>query len=290
MPLCDYGCGQEAKYLLKFKTIPNKWCCSNHHSLCTKNIEKYKNCGSKNGFFGKHHTYNTKENISKKNKGKLPWNKGKKGIYTEETLDKIKSKMKGKNPWNKKGIMWPLTYYKEKYPLFFKIEEVRYNPNNSEEIQVRCKNHKCNNSKENDGWFTPTKLQFRERLRKIEEQNIDNNYFYCSDECKVECPVFNKRVTQLIREDKIKAGIIKQEYYTSEEYSTFRNEVLKRANYKCEYCGEKPEHVHHMKPQKLEPFFSLDPDYGISCCKKCHYEKGHRDECSTINIANEVCI
>jgi hypothetical protein len=61
---------------------------------------------------------------------------------------------------------------KDKYPIFFEVEETRYNPLN--EIQVRCKNSKCKNS--NEGWFTPTKNQLGERLRSLKTGN-ENAFF-----------------------------------------------------------------------------------------------------------------
>jgi hypothetical protein len=71
----------------------------------------------------------------------------------------------------------------------------------------------------------------------------------------------------------------------------WREEVLKRANYKCEYCGKPATIAHHSKSKKLEPFFALDPDYGLACCEKCHYKYGHRDmECTTGYLANIDCI
>jgi len=49
--------------------------------------------------------------------------------------------------------------------------------------------------------------------------------------------------------------------------------------------------VHHSRPQKLEPGFVLDPDFGVACCEKCHYKYGHKPgtECSTGNLANMIC-
>jgi hypothetical protein len=44
------------------------------------------------------------------------------------------------------------------------------------------------------------------------------------------------------------------------------------------------------KTGKHNPFFSLDPDFGLACCKNCHYEKGHIDECSTGQLANRRCL
>jgi 5-methylcytosine-specific restriction endonuclease McrA len=255
-------------------------------------------------------------------KGNIPWNKDKTNIYSEETLKKMSKSKQGmyqgeNNPmfgkegyWkNKKrpdhgqkvkrslrgkylgeehwnfGRISPrrltIKQIKKKYPLFSQIEEMRYNPNNSKEIQVHCKNHNCSNSKEQGGWFTPTPGQIQARKNQIENENKDHAYFYCSDECKNSCPLYRSNGA-----DPFKDEILP---YTSSEYKQFRKYVLERDNYKCQYCGKKAEHVHHERPQKLEPFFALDPDLAWSVCKKCHYEKGHKDECSTGKIANKQC-
>ncbi len=55
-----------------------------------------KRTGLKNSFYGKHHSKKAKDLISKVHKGKLPWNKGKTGIYSEETLKKMSDCKKGK--------------------------------------------------------------------------------------------------------------------------------------------------------------------------------------------------
>ncbi len=245
------------------------------HTLETKQKIRESNKGRK-------HTLETKQKISKKGKGRIPWNKGKSNIFSIKTRKQIGDSSK-----------LTIELISKKYPTFFKIEEMRYNPNKPEEkeIQVHCKNHKCKNSKEHKGWFTPDKWTLQNRMYSVENGNNNLN-MYCSDECKDECPLYNKRVSQLIKEDQIKAGVIKEEYYTSDEKQTFNEEVFKRADDLCEYCGQKAEHVHHSRPQKIEPFFSLDPDYGISCCKECHYKYGHKTstECSTGNLAYKVCI
>jgi len=53
--LCDYGCGNEAKY--QFKN--GKRCCCSHSNKCSKFRDKYK--GSRNPFFRKHHNNETKK-------------------------------------------------------------------------------------------------------------------------------------------------------------------------------------------------------------------------------------
>jgi len=171
---------------------------------------------------------------------------------------------------------------REKYPFFSRIEEMRYNPDKpgENEIQVHCRNHNCPNSKEQGGWFTPTSLQFQHRRDFLEHEGADKSNFYCSEECKQSCPLFNFKGS-------LKITLTKP--YTQEEYQTFREFVLERDNYECQYCGELAEHVHHERPQKLEPFFALDPDLAWSVCSKCHYIYGHRDECAQVNIANTKC-
>jgi len=162
---------------------------------------------------------------------------------------------------------------KKKHPFLFKIE----NPMIDFEkliINVKCK--KCKKL------FEPSYIQVYERIRALETPSgVEENNFYCSDKCKNNCYVFRKR-NENLNINKI---------YTSTEYQQFREFVLKRDNYKCQYCDKKAEHVHHERPQKLEPFFSLDPDYAWSVCRKCHYEKGHiaGTSCSYGNLSNKVC-
>jgi len=231
---------------------------------------------------GKKLSKETKEKLSNINKGRK---------VSKETRKKISKYNKGKTK-NKITIK----QIKKRYPFFSKIEEMRYNPDKpgEKEIQVHCKNHNCPNSKEMNGWFTPTYIQLYERIICLERDNgNDAGYLYCSQECKQICPLYKKTVKQIIKEVEIEQGTYKGNdlYYTSEEYQVFREEVLKRDDYKCIYCGEKAEYVHHTRPQKLEPFFALDPDYAISVCKDCHYKYGHKSgtECSTGNLATKIC-
>ena len=302
--ICDYGCGQKATH--QFKN--GKWCCSINHIMCS--FQSKKNLRNK----GKHHTEETKKKISEKTKGykhtykaklkmsksrkgREPWNKAKIGVYSKEVLELMSKVQKDNMSDNKRKVIsikskLSIINIKEKYPTFSKTEEMRYEPGKEREkiIQVHCKNHNCINSKEQDGWFTPIGEQLHRRIYAIEKQDgNDGRYFYCSNKCKEECPLYNKKVSQLIKEDQIKAGIIKEEYYTYGEYQTFREEVLERAEHLCEYCGERAEHVHHIRPQKLDPFFSLYPDFGLSCCRKCHYKYGHKDECSSGQLSNVIC-
>lgn len=47
--------------------------------------------GEKNGMFGKKHTKNARKKQSEARKLRDPWNKGKKGVYSQETIEKFKN-------------------------------------------------------------------------------------------------------------------------------------------------------------------------------------------------------
>ena len=120
-----------------------------------------------------------------------------------------------------------------------------------------------------------------ERIRALEKEGFDNDRFYCCDECKQSCPIYR------LHYDPNKKETTKT--YTFSEYQSFREFVLERDNYKCQYCGKEATEVHHERPQKLEPFFALDPDLAWSVCKDCHFKYGHKDECSTGKLAGKIC-
>jgi hypothetical protein len=179
----------------------------------------------------------------------------------------------------------------ERYPNVVKIEELKEGPNG--EILAHCKNSNCKNSKENGGYFEATIYQIGRRNYGINGHDTDN--LYCCEECKHSCPLYGRSASalhNLINENK-------EIPYTSEEYSTWRNEVLHKQKIEnntdtnfCEYCHAIEDlRVHHIQPQKLEPGFAVDPDNGLVVCENCHYEKCHKKgtECSTGNLATKIC-
>jgi len=184
-----------------------------------------------------------------------------------------------KNPQHSKYIkIKKFENLKKRNPFLFMIEDIKIDKNG--DPLGHCKNHLCENSKEQGGWFKLTYLQIRNRITNLNIGTGCGDYFYCSEECKTICPLYGIRSDPYKKPDKS---------HTQEENQTFRNHVLNRDNHTCQFCGKKAKYVHHERPQKLEPFFSLDPDYAWSCCEKCHYEKGHSGECSTGNLANKIC-
>jgi len=313
--LCSFGCGQIAKFKLK----NGKLCCSNYYNKCPSNSKKIKNgkklipiettelCDYGCGHIAKYKLKNGKL-CCKNHYGKCPINRKK--LKDSMKLVPIKTtelcsygcgqiaKYKLKNgklccsdnirKCSKiiKKLKLTINKIKKKYPTFYKAEDLRYNPDNENEIQVRCNNHKCKNSKENNGWFTPSKSQMHERIRRIEEPwGNDGCFFYCSDKCKEECILFN------LHSDPLKDTTLP---HTQAEINTWREECFKRQKDRdgynsCEMCDSRENlQVHHEKSQKTHPGMTLDPDNGIILCKECHYKIGHKTgtECSTGNLAN----
>jgi hypothetical protein len=199
--------------------------------------------------------------------------KAKKGKpRSEKTKIKISKSMKG-------SLKYTLKDYKERCPFLFTIEKLK--ETKTREIQGHCKNHNCENSKEKGGWFTLTRTQIYHRIKALMiPKGFGESNFYCSQYCKDTCILYRRKG------DPYKDNNLP---YTPGEIQVYNKNVLDRENGLCEYCGEPAEHVHHIFPKKLEPFFALDPDYGVACCAKHHYKYAHKDECSTGNLAKIVC-
>jgi len=269
--ICEYGCGQEARH--QFKN--GKWCCCKKYNSCPQMRKMVKDrLKINNPNIGRRHKSETKEKIKNANLGKNNhmWGKS----PSRETRKKVSDALTGRVSPHQ----LTLERLNIRYPLFSKIEEVRFDQHNKE-IQVHCKNHLCENSEEKGGWFTPTYSQLYERIRQV-ERGEGGCYLYCCQRCKDLCPLFN------LMSDPFKEN---ENPYIEFEYQTFRSFVFERDNYICQFCGEPATIVHHERPQKTEPFFSLDPDFAWSCCEKCHYEKGHpsKSNCSTGNLASKIC-
>lgn len=241
------------------------------------------------------HSKETKRKISEKLKGNVPWNKG--ISQSKETKNKIsiansgrkRSKTFKQNQSNRikhnKNPKWKGGYHSSNIPLydtFYNKLTIEENPKrdiiDQNILTVICANSSCNKR------FIPKLTVVVDRIRCLNGTNHGESRIYCSEECKISCSIFNRKIYQ---EGHPKSTNMNN--YTQEEYDAFREFVLKRDNNMCQYCGDTATDVHHERPQKLEPFFSLDPDFAWSCCEKCHYEKGHRDECSTGKLASKIC-
>lgn len=85
MKICEYGCGKEAKYFFK----SGKGCCSKSPNSCDG--KRKKDSEKKKGSFNGTPAWKIKGFVYN------PWNKGRTGVYSEETKLKISNSLKGKS-------------------------------------------------------------------------------------------------------------------------------------------------------------------------------------------------
>ena len=256
------NCGKP--YLMN-KYKPTKHCCvscGKYGSGYTHGEEARKKIGVANlgnkKMLGKHHSKETKKLLSKITSSKIgPKSSGWKGGIIEKNVP-LYDTYSDQIDWVEKTR-----------PIY--IDNIKL-------MEVTCS--KCKT------WFVPTLSAVWDRLRYIKGQKTSECGFYCSDGCKQACSVFNQHVWP---KDHKPHKVYKSDQFTRNELKIWREEVLKRENHICEYCGEEATIAHHSRPKKLEPFFALDPDYGFACCESCHYKYGHSGDCSFWALARKKC-
>jgi 5-methylcytosine-specific restriction endonuclease McrA len=218
--------------------------------------EEYKNSNTKLDYI-----------CSKGHKHSITWSAWNQG---ERCLICYITRISGAGNVNWKGGLKDSVLFDTYYEQLNFAEEVRpfCDEENRKFLEVRCS--KCSK------WFLPKREAVKRRIKALNGKKSGESRFYCSQECKDSCNVFNKRSDYYMD---LHTNV---HFYNKNELSIWSQEVLKRADYKCEICGESSEHAHHIQPKKLEPGLALDPDNGLAVCKKCHYEKGHNDKMCTI--------
>jgi len=124
--LCEYGCNQEAKFLLHFKTCKDKWCCSKSYNSCPtnrkKNSESLNRIEVKEKLSNIRKEYLNREDVrEKKSKAqKEVWKKNevrerlienlnkpevkvKRRRSVKKAMEKLEVRQKCKESWNKNG-------------------------------------------------------------------------------------------------------------------------------------------------------------------------------------------
>lgn len=152
-------------------------------------------------------------------------------------------------------------------------EETRRNPEDKRILQVRCK--KCNK------WFIPSPQEVRGRSKIINKGYKGESNFYCSEECKHTCSIYNK--------------VLYPEGYAPRSadrpyQKEWADTVKQKAGYKCEICGSTANLVaHHIEPVKTHPHLQADIDNGVCLCGNCHNKHGHSGGCGQGVLAKLIC-
>jgi len=70
----------------------------------------------------------------------------------------------------------------------------------------------------------------------------------------------------------------------TKEYIHWRNEILKRANGRCELCGKKTKlEVHHKISVFKDISMMLDPTNGIALCHECHLKEDKKQHAENVD-------
>jgi len=217
------------------------------------------------------HTEETKRKMSKSHKGK---------ILSIEHKKKISEANKGKNNpmYGKRGKenhKWKGGYSIKNIPLYDTYatqidwcEPVRRNQKDLNTLEVKCT--WCGK------WFVPKKWSIDNRIQILHgnDNHRGEGRFYCSKECKKLCPIYNKTVRGLIKDDAIKSGRINWKELRREVQPELRKMVFERDKWTCQKCKEKGGalHCHHIEGIRWEPLQSADMDMCVTVCKECHKE------------------
>ncbi len=120
-------------------------------------------------------------------------------------------------------------------------------------------------------WFHPGGQAVKNRLKALNTNDLAENRFYCSDNCKNACSLFNRRAWP--------KGF--KPATSREVQPQLRQMVLERDNWTCQKCGatEAELHCHHIEPVSQNPIESADVDNCITFCKDCHKEVHQQDGC-----------
>ena len=170
-------------------------------------------------------------------------------IYRDKNKDKSALYYNSNAKYNKKQFETLSLYY-----------NVRIDKNNNDIIEVEC--------------------AFCKKWHNVTTRNVINNiyiinsrnhlpYFYCSDECKSRCPLFNN-----------KTGKIKKDEKEERDVSLWiKKKCLERDQYTCKKCGDTDIklNVHHILPYSEYPQLGSDIDNLITLCVDCH-KKIHKNE------------
>jgi len=230
---------------------------------CSKECQYKYYIGEKNPFYGKKHTKEIKEKISKNRKGK---SKGK---------DRYNY-----NPYLHKNI----PTYDNYAPQLEWVEKVRRNQDDPNILEVTCS--KCGE------WYIPKISSVNSRIQ-ILKGNINykgEQHFYCSNQCKKSCSIYGKSPEQVMIQDAFNAGQLSWLELGREIQPELRDMVLERDGYQCTKCENTNDlQCHHIYPVNIEPLLSADMDTCMTLCPDCHKEVHQKDGCRYNQLKLEIC-
>lgn len=217
--------------------------------------------------------------------GKPAWNKGKTGIFSEETLEKIRIASTGRivSEETREKIRIASTGRilseegRKKLSESKKGNTYNLGKHHSEETKLKISLSNKDNKKCNLGRHLSdeTKLKIS-KAHKGKFTGVDNPNFgkHMSEEQKIKIREANSGANG----PNWKGGItpIIKKIRGSYEYRTWRTTVFERDDYTCQICNTRGGELnaHHVQSFKDYPELRLELSNGITYCKPCHKAEG----------------
>jgi len=124
-------------------------------------------------------------------------------------------------------------------------------------------------------YFIPKNKEVYRRIGALNGYVEGDNYLYCSDECKNNCPTYGQK--------KYPRGF---KNGTSREVDPFiRQLCFERDNWMCQKCGVTENlHCHHINGYAQNKILANDVDNVITLCKNCHKEIHSEIGCRYVDL------
>ena len=186
------------------------------------------------------------------------------GKKRQQRVKDIISKANYKGGFSKNGLASYTTYanqisYAEDVRSLL-IEGVNY-------LEVKCTY--CNK------WYVPKAFEVRARKNSLCGKRKGESLFYCSEECKDNCPIYHKQ--------KYQEGLKITSPREVDPY--IRKLCFERDLWQCQKCYSDTDlHCHHIKGYAQHKLLANDIDNCITLCKKCHMEVHTRQDCRFIDL------
>ena len=194
--------------------------------------------------YSKKYYENNKEQIKEQTK---EWYENNKEHAKEYKKEYYKNNKENKKEYHQSNAKYET--YKDKLTI---DESPRLNEDGIS-LEVKCRY--CGK------YFIPTNMQIQNRIQALNVASVGERGLYCSDGCKLECPIFGQY--------KYPKGF--KQVTSREVQPELRQMVLLRDNYECQRCGSELQlHCHHIYPLNESPINSADMDECEALCKSCH--------------------
>lgn len=134
--------------------------------------------------------------------------------------------------------------------------------------------------------FQPSIQQVDSRLRSILGKLAGDNHLYCSDSCKQNCDIYNRK--KYSGEELLLRGGIDR---SREIQPELRAMCLERDYYSCIKCGSQEDlECHHFEGVELNPILSADLDNVVTYCSNCHLKAHQEIGCRYSDLRRKSCL